>query len=99
MKPSEIHKRFKLPADVEQKLSFYGEQGVIFLTEPNSSNAAWFWSFFMCFCTLVNVIFLILSSMDGPNNYEGRKDMSSYKGLLDAEVPPLLPHFPDFSSS
>jgi hypothetical protein len=92
MKPSEIREKFRLPAHIEEKLSFYGEQGVIFLTEPNSSNAAWLWSFFMCFCTLVNVIFLILSSMDGPNNYEGRPDMSTYKSLLTAEVPPPPPH-------
>lgn len=87
MKPSEVGQKLGLPPHIQEKISVYGEQGVRFLTEPNSSNAAWYWSFFMCFCTLVNVVFLILSSMDGPNHYENEKNMSTYPKLLTAEVP------------
>jgi hypothetical protein len=86
IKPSEILERFRLPSHVEKMLSSYGEFGVIFFTEPNSSNLAWLWSFFMGFCTVMNVVFLILSSMDGPNNYEDRANMSTYPTLLNYQV-------------
>lgn len=87
MKPSDVYqKKLNLQPSFVDKIANYGEYGIHFLTEPNSSNLAWYWSFFMCFCTLINVLFLILSSMDGPNNYENRPDMSTYRTLLNAQV-------------
>ena len=58
----------------------------IFLTEPNSGQWSFYYSSFVVSLMLSHVILLVLASCDGPNHYEGRKDMSLYSTLPDEDV-------------
>lgn len=62
------------------------EQCFIFLTEPNSSQWSFYYSSFVVSLMLSHVVLLVLASCDGPNHYEGRKDMSLYSSLPDEDV-------------
>jgi len=74
------------PQKVESSKSSGGNTSLVsrayyFLTEPNSSRGALRWAVFMLCCVVFNVIILVLESIDGKNNYEGRKDMSTYPNM------------------
>jgi len=56
-----------------------------FFTVPASSKVAYFWAFSTCWIAIMRVLELSLETVDGPNYYDGRKDMSKYAFLLSKE--------------
>jgi hypothetical protein len=80
--------------DDEFSMSRYLEKVLLFLVEPNSSRYAFYWSLFQCYLVVLDVIFLVLESMDGPNNYTGMPDKSQYSSLLTEQV--FFFHFQNF---
>lgn len=61
---------------------------IIFLSliEPTYSNKSKLWNIFLSFCVLGHVFLMILESIDGPNYYENRKNMSTYPYLFTEPV-------------
>lgn len=53
-----------------------------FFTVPKSSKVAYFWAVCTCWIAIMRVLELSLETVDGPNYYGGRKDMSKFKFLL-----------------
>jgi len=53
-----------------------------FLLDPQSSWAAYIWTVLMAFLVVMYMLVLTLQSLDGPNHYEGRVEMSSYGFLM-----------------
>lgn len=56
-----------------------------FFTIPKSSKVAFFWAVSTCWIAIMRVLELSLETVDGPNYYNGRKDMSKFKFLLSDE--------------
>ena len=71
-------------------LSLFSERMYVFLTEPNSSVWAFRYSSFLSLCVVLNAIFLVLETVDGPNHYTDRKNMATYKDLPNSYVSPIL---------
>ena len=68
------------------KLSLHSDRVYVFLTEPNSSVWAFRYSVLLSLCVVLNAIFLVLETVDGPNHYTGRKNMATYKDLPNSNV-------------
>jgi hypothetical protein len=70
----------------QDEMAPHAEKAYVFLTEPNSSLLAFRYSAFMSCCVILNAIFLVLETVDGPNHYEDRKNMSTYSDLPREQV-------------
>lgn len=77
-----------LPSDTVDETdngSPIAEMLYFFLTSPDSSRYAWYWSILMNILVLVRITAIGLESCDGPNQYHNRIDRSRYKFLLSYE--------------
>eukprot|EP01038_Epipyxis_sp_PR26KG_P010778 gene10778-14473_t len=54
----------------------YVKLAYVFLTEPNSSRLAYFWSYLLAWLVMIRILCIGLESCDGPNQYHNRPDHS-----------------------
>lgn len=78
--------------NMESDVETYTRRAYDFFTDPNSKYyGAFRWSLFTNFLVVLNIIFILLETVDGPNHYsEADADMATYPSLPTKKVSALI---------
>ena len=66
----------------QSNLTFYDKARINelsdFLNEPSSSEKSFYWNSLLAMIVIVHILFTLLESIDGPNQYTGRVNKATF---------------------